>query len=107
MPVPGTNPSILGVVHFSGRPVVVVDLRLRLNLTAKNQGAQPQIVVVEAAGGHLAGFIADRVANVLRYRSRDLRHGVLHGAGRRRQLVDVDEVIRENDLIRLSSLNGS
>jgi chemotaxis signal transduction protein len=104
-PVPSARQGIIGIANYSGRPVVVIDLRLRLNLTAASQGVQQKIVVVEATGGHLAGFVADRVANIVRYRSRDLRAGVLRGTGRRRTLVEVDEVVSEDDLVRLWSLN--
>jgi purine-binding chemotaxis protein CheW len=104
-PVPSARQGVVGVVNFSGRPVVVVDLRMRLGFAAESQGAQQRIVVVEASGGHLAGFVADRVANIIRYRSRDLRAGVLLGSGRRRQLVEVDQVVSEDDLVRLWALN--
>jgi chemotaxis signal transduction protein len=104
-PVPTAREGVIGVANYSGRPVVVIDLRLRLSLTAASQGSQQRIVVVEAAGGHLAGFVADRVANIVRYRSRDLRAGVLRGAGRRRQVVEIDAVVSEDDLVRLWSLN--
>ena len=103
--VPGASSHVLGVASLSGHPVIVIDLRSRLHFTAASQGAQQRIVVVEAEGGRLAGFVADRVANVVRYRSRDLRHGVLRGAGRRRQLVEIDEVIGDNDLVRLWPIN--
>src|ERR1700690_1537397 len=105
MPVPGGYPGVMGGVNYCGRPVVVIDLRRRLKLPPASQGAQQRIVVVEVSGGHLAGFVADRVANIVRYRSRDLRDGVLRGAGRRRQLVVVDEVVSEDEIVRLWSLN--
>ena len=100
-PLASTRPGVIGVVTLAGRSIVVVDLRARLNLPAANVGAQRQIVVVEAAGGHLAGFVADRVSDVIRYRSRDLRNGILHGIGRPRRVVEVDHVVDEDDLVRL------
>jgi chemotaxis signal transduction protein len=101
--VPHLRPGILGVVNFSGRPVVVIDFRIRLHLTAESQGAQQRIVVVETASGRFAGFVADRVADVISYRSRDVHDGALHGSGRRRLLVDLDQVVSEDDLVRLWS----
>ena len=47
------------------------------------------IVVVEHPGGELTGFIADRVSDVVVYRGRDLRNGVLHGLGRPRRLIEL------------------
>lgn len=104
-PITSTRPGVIGVVSLMGSTVVVVDLRLRLNLAAASQGAQRRIVVVQTAGGHLAGFIADRVADLIRYRSRDLRNGVLRGIGRARRVVDVDRVVDEDDLVRLWSVS--
>ena len=104
-PIPSARPGIIGVVNLAGRSVVVVDLRARLHLAAEPHGAQQRIVVVEAAGGHLAGFVADRVSDVIRYRSRDLRNGILHGVGRPRRVVEIDEVVEEDDLVRLWSVS--
>ena len=102
-PITSTRPGVIGFVSLMGNTVVVVDLRVRLKLAAASQGAQRRIVVVKTAGGHLAGFIADRVADVIRYRSRDLRNGVLRGTGRARRLVDVNSLVEEDDLVRLWS----
>jgi purine-binding chemotaxis protein CheW len=104
-PLASARPGVIGVVNLTGRGVVVVDLRVRLNLAAASQGAQRRIVVVEAAGGHLAGFVADRVSDVVRYRSRDLRNGVLRGIGRPRRVVEIDQVVEEDDLVRLWSVS--
>jgi chemotaxis signal transduction protein len=103
-PITSTRPGVIGVVSLTGSTVVVVDLRVRLNLTAASHGAQRRIVVVQTAGGHLAGFVADRVADVIRYRARDLKNGVLRGIGRPRRVVDVDRVVDEDDLVRLWSV---
>ena len=100
------RPGIIGVMNLMGRVVVVVDLRVRLGLAGAGPGAQRRVVIVEAAGGHLAGFVADRVSDVIRYRSRDLKNGVLHGIGRPRRVVDVDQVVDEDDLVRLWSVTS-
>ena len=102
-PMASVRPGVLGVVHLSGDPVVVVDLRTRLALEASASRAPQYIVVVEAAGGRLAGFLVDRVTDLIRYRSRDVRNGTLRGTGRTRRLVEVDQVVAEDDLVRLWS----
>ena len=79
--------------------------RMRLNLATASSGSQRRIVVVQTSAGHLAGFIADRVADVIRYRARDLKNGILRGIGRARRVVDIDRVVEEDDLMRLWSVS--
>ncbi len=107
MPITSARPGVIGVVNVMGGAVVIVDLRARLKLSAASQGSQRKIVIVQTGGGHLAGFIADRVADVIRYRSRDLRNGILRGIGRARRVVDVDRVVEEDDLVRLWAVPSS
>ena len=104
IPMTSTRAGVIGVVNVMGGAVVIVDLRARLHLSAASPGSQRRIVVVQTAGGHLAGFIADRVADVIRYRSRDLKNGILRGIGRARRVVDIDSVVEEDDLVRLWSV---
>jgi len=105
IPVPSTRPGVVGMVNLTSGSAMVVDLGARLNLPAGAPGPQRRVVVVEAAEGRLAGFVVDRVSDVIRYRSRDLRNGVLHGIGRARRVVEVDQVVNEDDLDRLWSVN--
>ena len=105
IPVPSTRPGVVGMVNLTSGSAMVVDLGARLNLPAGAPGPQRRVVIVEAAEGRLAGFVVDRVSDVIRYRSRDLRNGVLHGIGRARRVVEVDQVVNEDDLDRLWSVN--
>jgi len=105
VPMPSARVGVIGVVNLAGQAVVVVDLRARLALVTASQSVhQRTIIVVEAAGGHLAGFLVDRVTDVIRYRSRDLRQGILRGIGRPRRVVEVDQLVAEDDLVRLWSV---
>ncbi len=106
IPVPSTRPGVVGMVNLTSGSAMVVDLGARLNLPAGAPGPQRRVVVVEAAEGRLAGFVVDRVSDVIRYRSRDLRNGVLHGIGRARRVVEVDQVVNEDDLDRLWSIRN-
>ncbi len=101
IPLPSTRPGVMGAVKLTSGTAVVVDLGARLKLPEAVPGPQRRVVVVEAATGHLAGFAVDRVSNVIRYRSLALRNGVLYGIGRARRVVDVDQVVSEDDLVRL------
>jgi purine-binding chemotaxis protein CheW len=105
IPVPSTRPGVVGMVNLTSGSAMVVDLGARLNLPAGAPGPQRRVIVVEAAEGRLAGFVVDRVSDVIRYRSRDLRNGVLHGIGRARRVVEVDQVVNEDDLDRLWSVS--
>ena len=46
----------------------------------------------------LAGFVADRISDVVVYSERDLRSGALRGKGRPRKLVDFDKLVTEREL---------
>jgi chemotaxis signal transduction protein len=129
VPMASARAGVIGVVNLAGHAVVVVDLRVRLwkrgqttlstapslqmstLVLAGTEQSVPfsaphqSIVVVEAAGGHLAGFLVDRVTDVIRYRSRDLRQGILRGVGRPRRVVEVDQLVAEDDLVRLWSVS--
>jgi chemotaxis signal transduction protein len=103
VPLEGARPDVLGIVNLSNSSAVVLDLAARLNLAAPHPRSRRQVIVVELSGGRLAGFVVDHVSDVIRYRARDLRTGILYGAGRARRLVEVDQLISEDDLVRLWS----
>jgi chemotaxis signal transduction protein len=107
--VPRTHPAFAGIASLGGRPLAVFDLRVKLGLPQVSQGSQPRIVVIEVIGGegrrHLAGFIVDRVSDVVVYRDRDLSHGALRGNGRPRRLLDPDQIASEDELLCLWSAN--
>ena len=106
-PPPGVRPGLLGVTRLKGQVVGVIDLRIKLGLPHASQGSQPKIVILElTAGAHqyLAGFVADRISDVVIYRDRDLRSGALRGKGRPRRLVDFDQRVSEAELAGLWAL---
>ena len=84
---PDGPPDVAGFVRFAGQTVPVLDVALRLQLRFASRGSRPKIVIVEHPGAAFSGFIADRVSDVVVYRSRDLRNGVLQGLGRPRKLI--------------------
>ena len=100
-PMPGVRPGLLGITSLKGQVVGVIDLRSKLRLPYASQGSQPKIVILELTAGarqHLAGFVADRISDVVVYRDRDLRSGALRGKGRPRRLVDFDQLVTEEEL---------
>ena len=97
-PMPGVRPGLLGITSLNGQVVGVMDLRSKLRMPFSSQGSQPKIVILELTTGNLAGFVADRISDVVVYRDRDLRCGSLRGKGRPRKLVDFDQLVTEQEL---------
>ena len=101
VPMPSARPGFLGVVTLNGQVVNVIDLSSKLRLPASPPGGQPKIVVLEVTSGdhrHMAGFLADRVSDVVVYPARDLHQGILRGTGRPRRLIDFAQIVSEDDV---------
>jgi chemotaxis signal transduction protein len=106
-PMPGMHPGLLGITSLQGHLIGVIDLRTKLRLPPAGRGSQPKIVVLEVTSGdrpQLAGFVADRISDVVVYRDRDLRSGALRGKGRPRKLVDFDRLVTEGEMAGLWAL---
>lgn len=90
------HPWICGFTAVGGRDLPVLDLRAKLGIAHGSHGREPFIVVVETEG-RLAGFIADRVSEVLDLRARDFRNGAVRGHGRPRRVLDPDQIMTPED----------
>jgi len=88
---------LLGFTALRGRDLPVVDVRAKLGLAPGTHGRQPCIVVVEAAVGRLAGFVADRVSEIVELRERDFRGAVARVNGRARRVLDPAAILTEED----------
>lgn len=77
--------SVAGTVSIGGEPVMVFDLRVKLNLRAGSYGRNPSIVVMQTAEG-LAGFVADSASEVIYARAHDFRAGKIR-IGRARPIL--------------------
>ena len=62
--VPLAPPEVAGLLNLRGRIVTAVDLRRRLALAPRPEGAQPMSIVVEH-GGELYAMLADQVGEVV------------------------------------------
>lgn len=94
-----------GFVKLRGSEVPVIDLRARLNLPPASYGKRPSIIVLElqsSFGPRLAGFVADRVSQVMYAHARDLFHGKLRSGDRWRRILD-PEVLLSIDNVRANS----
>lgn len=99
--VPNGRPGLLGVVTVSGQIVNILDLAAKLGLPACRPPFQPKVVVLKVprrTDECVAGFLADRVCDVVVYSARDLRNGVLHGEGRPRHLIDFSQIVTDRDV---------
>jgi chemotaxis signal transduction protein len=84
--------SVRGFATVGGHHFSVIDLRAKLEIPHGSHGREPVIIVV-AMAGRLAGFVADRVSEVLDVRQRDFRNGALRGHGRPRRVLDPRQVV--------------
>ncbi len=62
--LPGTAPSLLGVIDLRGEVVPVIDLRLVLGMDEASYGLQTPMVVVRT-GSRLAALVVDEVEDVV------------------------------------------
>jgi chemotaxis signal transduction protein len=83
---------VCGFAAVGGRDFPVLDLRAKLDITHGSHGREPFIIVVET-GGRLAGFIADRISEILDLRTRDFRNSAVRGHGRPRRVLDPDQIM--------------
>jgi purine-binding chemotaxis protein CheW len=65
-PIPRVAAEVRGVISLRGEIIQVIDLRLRLGLTATVPARATRIVVVQAEDGRVAGVLVDGVREVLR-----------------------------------------
>jgi chemotaxis signal transduction protein len=87
---------ICGTAAIGGRDFPVIDLRAKLKIADGSHGREPFIVVVETEEG-LAGFIADRVSEVLDLRLRDFRNGAVRTHGRARRVLEPVQIMQAED----------
>ena len=87
---------ICGFAAVSGQDFPVVDLRVKLDIPHGSHGREPFIIVVQHEG-RLAGFIAERVSEVLELRARDFRNGMVRTHGRARRVLVPDQIMNEDD----------
>ncbi len=87
---------ICGFAAVGGRDFPVVDLRAKLAIPHGSHGREPFIIVVQH-DGRLAGFIAERVSEVLELRARDFRNGMVRTHGRARRVLEPSQIMNEED----------
>jgi purine-binding chemotaxis protein CheW len=63
-PVPGTPPTLLGVIHHRGAVLPIIDIRPLLQLSRLSITRNTRLIVVEH-DGLSAGIIGDQVADIV------------------------------------------
>jgi purine-binding chemotaxis protein CheW len=115
--VPGTPPSVEGVINLRGSVIPIVDLRKRFQLSKIERDKDTRIVVVTCKGAEV-GVIVDSVAQVLRipvdsiesansvFTDEHLEHllGIVKLTNRLVILLDMDQVLTHEEIKALNSL---
>ena len=115
--VPGTPPSVEGVINLRGSVIPIVDLRKRFQLEEIVRDKDTRIVVVTCKGAEV-GVIVDSVAQVLRisidaiesasavFTDEHLEHllGIVKLPSRLVILLDMDRVLTRQEINALDSL---
>ena len=109
--VPGTPPSVEGVINLRGSVIPIVDLRKRFQLSRIDRNKDTRIVVVTCKGAEV-GVIVDSVAQVLRihvdsiesassvFTDEHLEHllGIVKLANKLVILLDMDQVLTHEEI---------
>ena len=112
--VPRAPDFILGVINLRGRVIPTIDLRLKFGMEPKEASRETCIVVVQAAGTQI-GVVVDRVSDVLDVAADEVEDvpgfgadvdtscllGVAKTDGRVRLLLDIERVLRSQDVLSL------
>ena len=119
-PVPRTPSYVKGVINLRGKIIPVVDLRLKLDMQAKDQTEETCIIVVQTAGVQM-GVMVDRVSEVLSISPSEIEDvpafggdvnseyilGLGKSEGKVKLLLDIDKVLSVVDLQAISSVTGT
>jgi purine-binding chemotaxis protein CheW len=114
--VPGTPPSVEGVINLRGSVIPIVDLRKRFQLSKIERDKDTRIVVVTCKGAEV-GVIVDSVAQVLRipvdsiesansvFTDEHLEHllGIVKLTNRLVILLDMDQVLTHEEITVLNT----
>jgi len=115
--IPGTPPSVEGVINLRGSVIPIVDLRKRFQLAKAERDKDVRIVVVNCKGQDV-GVIVDSVAEVLRisvdaiepasslFTEKNLEHllGIVKLSDRLVILLDMDQVLSKQDIATINSM---
>jgi purine-binding chemotaxis protein CheW len=116
--VPGTPPSVEGVINLRGSVIPIVDLRKKFQLKILEQRKDTRIVVINCKGQDV-GVIVDSVAHVLRipvdaiesassvFTDEQVEHllGIVKLSDKVVILLDMDQVLSRQDIVALNTID--
>ncbi len=108
--IPRSPKFVRGVINLRGKIIPVVDLRLKLEMEAKEQTDQTCMIVVQSTSGQIA-IIVDSVSEVLDIASEDIEDsptlgdrvrsdyilGIGKSEGKVKLLLDIDKALAMGD----------
>jgi chemotaxis signal transduction protein len=113
-PLPGRLPSLYGCVASSGRMIPVLDIRAQLGLDTRAVRAGASVLVISldvSCPVALAGLVADKLSEVVDFRSFEIRGSTaqlrLEGRpyGRPKTLLQPEELLSSDAWEELRSLS--
>lgn len=117
-PVPGAPRYVLGIINLRGNVVSIIDTRSRFGLSFKEPDDAARILILEADGQHVVGFLVDSVHEVMQLRATELESApdtgsdeaarFIMGLANRKDglliLVDASKLLSDEELAELSTL---
>lgn len=117
-PVPGAPDYVLGIINLRGNVVSIIDTRGRFGLPYRAPDDASRIVILEAGGSNVVGFLVDSVHEVLQLHASEMESAPDTGAGDSARfitglanrkdglliLVDASKLLSDEELAELSSL---
>ncbi len=116
-PIPRLDMWVRGVINLRGKVIPVIDLRLKLGMSAKEETEETCIIVVSVKGAPM-GIIVDKVSEVLDIAAEKIEEPPVFGAdvntdfilglgkseGRVKLLLDIDKVLSTGEVLDIQSI---
>lgn len=118
-PIPDSPDFIKGLINVRGDIVAIIDVRARFYLNTKEEASRH--IIIAQHEGNLFGLLVNEVMEVLRIQESDIKppprlmtkihedyvHGVVTHNERLIILLDLEHVLSEDELVRLSEITRS
>jgi chemotaxis signal transduction protein len=97
--------GLMGFTHVHGERLPVFDLMPRLDCRGSRQmqiTAQTRMIIAEVHGVR-AGFLVDRLTDMIHARAHEIKKETIYGHGRPKQIVILDELWPRTELAGLAA----
>lgn len=120
IPIPNTLPFMKGIINLQGTAIPLVDLRIRCNLKKKNNETAAWVFIIEIKG-ILVGLITETASDLVSIDRNSIQHtlhysaaidsdyviGIAENKGRLIILLDVDRILTNEEVDRISMLKDN